>query len=135
MTKLKDKKMKEKKTLAELLKHSEERKHFVIKDAVIDPIFLKDNENFRNLKFNVAISIWFEEECSFKPLEEGGFLLQKPSGNLIFTKEEWSRICKKITVWIWGDDIYCTSEEMRDKLVNLGFITYKSVMKNNKKFF
>ena len=112
--------------LAEILRQSEQKKHFVIKKASIDPIFLKDNENFRNLKFNVAISIWFEEECSFQPLREGGFLLHKPSGDLIFNKEEWSDLCRKTIVWIWGEDIYCGSEEMKQKLIKHGFITYNS---------
>ena len=74
--------------LADILRQSEQKKHFVIEKASIDPIFLKDNENFRNLKFNVAISIWFEEECSFKPMKEGGFILHKPSGDLIFTQHK-----------------------------------------------
>ena len=63
-------------SLNSILRQSEQKKHFVIEKASIDPIFLKDNENFRNLKFNVAI--WFEEECSFKPMKEGGFILHKP---------------------------------------------------------
>lgn len=112
--------------LAEILRQSEQKKHFVIKKASIDPIFLKDNENFRNLKFNVAISIWFEEECYFQPLREGGFLLHKPSGDLIFNKEAWSDLCRKTIVWIWGEDIYCGSEEMKQKLINYGFIIYNS---------
>ena len=93
--------------LAEILRQSEQKKHFVIEKASIDPIFLKQNENFINLKFNVAISIWFEEECSFKPMKAGGFLLHKPSGDFIFNKEEWSDLCRKANVWIWGEDIYC----------------------------
>ena len=72
--------------LADALKQTEQTKHYIIENASIDPIFLKLNENFINLKFNVAISIWFEEECSFKPLREGGFLLHKPSGDFIFNK-------------------------------------------------
>lgn len=112
--------------LADALKQTEQTKHYIIENASIDPIFLKQNENFINLKFNVAISIWFEEECSFKPLREGGFLLHKPSGDFIFNKEEWSDLCRKTTVWIWGEDIYCGSEEMKQKLINYGFITYNS---------
>ena len=112
--------------LADALKKAEQKKHFVIENAYIDPIFLKQNENFINLKFNVAVSIWFEEECSFKPMKEGGFLLHKQSGDLIFTQEEWSDLCRKITVWICGGNIYCNSEEMKNKLINLGFITYNS---------
>lgn len=68
--------------LADALKQTEQTKHYIIEKASIDPIFLKLNENFINLKFNVAISIWFEEECSFQPLREGGFLLHKASGDL-----------------------------------------------------
>ena len=86
--------------LAEILRQSEQKKHFVIEKASIDPIFLKQNENFINLKFNVAISIWFEEE--------------------------WSDLCRKANVWIWGEDIYCGSEEMKQKLINYGFIIYNS---------
>ena len=32
--------------LADILRQSEQKKHFVIEKASIDPIFLKDNENF-----------------------------------------------------------------------------------------
>ena len=83
-----------KNNLADALKQAEQKRHYIIENASIDPIFLKLNENFINLKFNVAISIWFEEECSFKPLKEGGFLLHKPSGDFIFNKEEWSDLCR-----------------------------------------
>ena len=106
------------------------------RQTVIPPIFSDKSENpharvtgvqnFTNLKFSVAISIWFEEECSFKPLKEGGFLLHKPSGDFIFNKEEWSDLCRKANVWIWGEDIYCGSEEMKQKLINYGFIIYNS---------
>ena len=112
--------------LADALKQAEQKRHYIIENASIDPIFLKLNENFINLKFNVAISIWFEEECSFKPMKEGGFLLHKPSGDFIFNKEEWSDLCRKANVWIWGEDIYCGSEEMKQKLINYGFIIYNS---------
>ena len=58
---------KTRKTLAELLKESEEKRiqtkrkeeETVIHNATIDPLFIKENGNFKNLKFNVAISIWY----------------------------------------------------------------------------
>ena len=115
-----------KETLLNTLKAAEEKQHYIIEKASIDKIFLKQSENFINLKQHVAISIWFEEECTFSILKEGGFILHKPSGDLIFTQEEWSDLCRKITVWFWGDNIYCNSEEMKYKLINLGFITYNS---------
>lgn len=112
--------------LADALKQSEQKKHYIIENASIDPLFLKQNGDFINLKFNIAISIWFEEECSFKPMKEGGFLLQRPSGDLIFNREEWSNLCRKTTVWLHGENIYCVTKEMKQKLIDNGFITYNS---------
>lgn len=115
-----------KENLLNTLKAAEEKQHYIIEKASIDKIFLKQSENFINLKQHVAISIWFEEECTFSILKEGGFILHKPSGDLIFSKQAWSDLCRKTTVWLWGNDIYCNSEEMKNKLIDLGFITYNS---------
>ena len=55
------------KTLAEVLKESEAKRiqtkrkeeETVIHNATIDPLFIKDNGNFKNLKTNIALSIWY----------------------------------------------------------------------------
>ncbi len=58
---------KTKKTLAEVLKESEikriqtkrKEEETVIHNATIDPLFIKENGNFKNLKANIALSIWY----------------------------------------------------------------------------
>ena len=59
-------------------------------------------------------------------MKEGGFLLHKPSGDLIFTQEEWADLCRKITVWLWNGNIYCTCKEMKQKLLDNGFVSYSA---------
>lgn len=76
-----------KENLLNTLKAAEEKQHYIIEKASIDKIFLKQSENFINLKQQVAISIWFEEECTFSVLKEGGFILHKPSGDLTLAKK------------------------------------------------
>ena len=63
------------------------------------------------------------EECFFKPLMEGGFLVTTPTSELTLTHEEWSALLKKITVWVWNGNIYCTCKEMKQKLLDNGFVT------------
>lgn len=57
---------------------------------------------------------------------DGESLLHKQSGDFIFSREDWSDLCRKANAWIWGEDIYCGSEEMKQKLINYGFIIYNS---------
>lgn len=76
-----------KENLLNTLKAAEEKQHYIIEKASIDKIFLKQSENFINLKQHVAISIWFERAFFFKPMKEGGFILHKPSGDLTFSKK------------------------------------------------
>lgn len=55
------------KTLAEVLKEAEEKriksksrgKETIIPNATIDPLFIKNNGQFKNLKTNIALSIWY----------------------------------------------------------------------------
>ena len=63
------------------------------------------------------------DECSFKPLTDGGFLIYNPTGDFTLSAEEWSALLKKITVWVWNGNIYCTCKEMKDKLLANGFVT------------
>ena len=124
--------MQTRKTLAEVLKESEAKRiqtkrkeeETVIHNATIDPLFIKDNGNFKNLKTNIALSIWYGEECFFKPLMEGGFLVTTPTSESTLTHEEWSALLKKITVWVYNNNIYCTCKEMKDKLLANGFVSY-----------
>ena len=124
--------MQTRKTLAEVLKESETKRiqtkkneeETVIVNATIDPLFIKDNGNFKNLKTNIALSIWYGDECFFKPMKEGGFLVTTPTSESTLTHEEWSALLKKITVWLWNGNIYCTCKEMKQKLLDNGFVSY-----------
>ena len=79
----------------------------------------------------LLIDFQYKKACSFSEgaaavSPDGESLFHKQSGDFIFSREDWSDLCRKANVWIWGEDIYCGSEEMKQKLINYGFIIYNS---------
>ena len=79
----------------------------------------------------LLIDFLYQKACSFSEgaaavSPDGESLFHKQSGDFIFSREDWSDLCRKANVWIWGEDIYCGSEEMKQKLINYGFIIYNS---------